>query len=97
MEMTRKQMAVEIELFCNTAPEYSYLVRLSEAKKGIDAFIWFRCIPNINAGVHVLSNTGNSWDVFVFKSADGPLPVGGFCRYIADGKFDKELYLNPDA
>lgn len=94
--MDRTQTADEIQLFCNNAPENTYLVRVSYAKKDIDTFIWLRCIPNINAGLMLLNSKIDAWDVFVFKSIDGLLPIGSFGRYITDGKFDKDLYLNPD-
>lgn len=93
--MTREEMADEIELFCNTAPDYSYLVRFDATKTALDTFIWVRCIPNIDA---IVKNVPDSWDVIMFKSEDGLLGMGHYKRYLTDdGKtFDKEYYVNPD-
>lgn len=93
--MDRKTMANEIELFCNNAPNYSYLVRFDAMNVKVDTFLWLRCIPNIDG---VVKDMPESFDVYIFKSLDGSLGgIGHFDRYLTkDNKFNKAFYLDPD-
>lgn len=92
--MERKELVNEIELFCNDAPDYSYLARFDATNTKVDTLIWVRCLPNIDA---IVKNLPDSWDVIAFKAGGRTSGCGHFGRYFTnEGNFNKAFCLSPD-